>query len=125
MKTIKVHKIAKWLVYHYANEPGSGYSFAIDSDGRLVLTDANRANYYKARLAAKHGDMICDGIVEVVSTVIYHVVTCPVCGRKVYLYAGFCGACECGAAYDEYGILIADKDGKIDYDESYDPADYY
>lgn len=98
--------ISRSRSFGWTDCPGAGFTFDLDDDDNIVVTDNNRANVE----LCLSGDprLIDEGIVE-----FRHSYTIPAvgrcdCGRKVEL-AHFTNTCDCGHDWNSSGQLLAPR----------------
>jgi hypothetical protein len=100
----RVERIELRRAFEWDDCPGAGFSFDLDADGEIVVTDGNRANVEQCL----SGDGLTDcGIEEIdMSYTEAAVGKCP-CGRKVHLESVWTNPCGCGRSYNSCGQELA------------------
>lgn len=101
-----VERVSRIHSFSWADCPGAGFSFDLDEDDQIVVTDTNRANVE----LCLSGDprIIDDGIVEHRWTYIEPSVGRCRCGREIPL-EHFTNTCRCGRDYNSSGQLLAPR----------------
>lgn len=98
--------------YHFANNPGRGFSFDCGKDGVIDtanLAPAGMANLAKCQAGFSDGArIIYDGIVRVERSYTEPAIGLCDCGEQVAL-SNFTNTCACGADYNSSGQLLAPR----------------
>jgi hypothetical protein len=105
----QVHKEAYALTYRWKHDPGAGFSFDCDKNGKIDLENMNpdaRRNYDKCRNGTYEVEFV--GITDYSWDYWEPKIGECVCGKHITL-DGFTNACECGRDYNSSGTLLAPR----------------
>lgn len=104
------HSVERRRDYTWTPESGEtgGFSFDVDEDGKIIVTEANEDNVALCLVGTLFGVIEDHGITEREWS--YHLPAigrCD-CGEEVHL-DGFTNTCECGADYNSSGQRLAPR----------------
>jgi hypothetical protein len=104
-----VHVESYALTYRWKDNPGAGFGFDCDKNGKLKedMTPEARANYEKCINGTY--DVEFEGIVDYSWNYTNPRIGECICGKHVSL-SGFTNTCECGRDYNSSGTLLAPRE---------------
>lgn len=103
----RVERIERRRTFEWDDCPGAGFSFDLDNNGEIIVTDDNREN---VELCLAGEGVTSLGIEEIDMSYTEDAVGKCSCGRKVVLTTSRAGNdCGCGRIYNSFGQELAPR----------------